>query len=108
MTSSSQSLEVGLKQTFTPEFRDEAVKMVLTTERRLCDVARDLGMNSNTLGHWVADYRNEHLGEEAPVTASGASAERRRIVRLQRENQKLKEQNKFLRQAVVFFARDRW
>jgi transposase-like protein len=37
------------KKNFSPEFRDEAVKMVIETSRPVAQVARELGMNEGTL-----------------------------------------------------------
>ena len=35
---------------FTPEYREEAVKMVIQTQRPTAEVARELGINEGT---WV-------------------------------------------------------
>ena len=39
---------------FTPEYKDEAVKLVINTGRT---VARELGVNEATLGRWVNSFR---------------------------------------------------
>jgi transposase-like protein len=48
------------KRSFSPEYRDEAVKMVLETSCPIARVAKELGINEGTLGNWVATYRREH------------------------------------------------
>ena len=40
------------KRTFSAEYREEAVKMVLETGRPIAAVARDLEMTEGTLGNW--------------------------------------------------------
>src|SRR3954447_272790 len=55
---------------FSPEFRDEAVRMVIDGSRSVAQVARELGMNETTLGNWVAQYRKDHAGDEPPLTAN--------------------------------------
>ena len=35
---------------FTPEFKDEAVKLVINTGRPVATVAREFGINEQTLG----------------------------------------------------------
>ena len=40
------------KKSFSPEFRDEAVKMVIETSRPIARVAKELGINEGTLGNW--------------------------------------------------------
>ena len=90
------------RRKFTPEFRDEAVKMVIETSRPIARVARELGINEGTLGNWVAAYRREHAGEEPPLALS----ERARLRELERETRELKMENDFLKKAAAYFARD--
>ena len=52
------------KRTFSAEYREEAVKMVLETGRLIAAIARDLGINEGTLGNWVKKYRNDHPASE--------------------------------------------
>jgi transposase-like protein len=50
------------KKSFSPEFKDEAVKMVIETSRPIARVAKDLGINEGTLGNWgVPRTRGGHL-----------------------------------------------
>ena len=56
------------RRKFSPEFRDEAVKMVTVGNRPVAQVARELGINPGTLGNWVAQYRKAHPAEEPPLT----------------------------------------
>jgi transposase len=65
------------KKSFSLEFKDEAVKMVIETSRPIARVAKELGINEGTLGNWVSAYRREHAGEEPPLTVN----ERARRVR---------------------------
>jgi transposase len=89
-------------RSFSPEFKDEAVKLVIETSRPVAIVAKELGINESTLGNWVSDYRRDHSGEEPPPTA----AERARLRELERENRELKMENDFLKKAAAYFARD--
>ena len=43
---------------FTPEYKDEAVKLVINTGRKVSTVARELGIQESTLGRWVHDFRD--------------------------------------------------
>jgi transposase len=91
-----------LRKSFSPEFKDEAVKMVIESSRPIARVAKELGINEGTLGNWVSIYRREHAGEEPPPTVS----ERARLRELERENRELKMENDFLKKAAAYFARD--
>ena len=90
------------RRKFSPEFRDEAVKMVVNGSRSVAEVARELGLNPGTLGNWVAAYRRAHPIDEPPLTIS----ERVRLRELERENRELKMKAEFLAKAAAFFARE--
>jgi transposase len=90
------------RRKFTPEFKDEAVKMVIETSRPIAEVARELGINEGTLGNWCRLYRESHAGEEPPLAVS----DRARLRELERENRDLRMQNEFLKKAAAFFAKE--
>lgn len=90
------------RRKFSPEFKDEAVNMVLETSRPIAEVARDLGINEGTLGNWVKLYREAHVGDEPALSVS----ERARLRELERQNRELKMQNEFLKKAAAFFAKE--
>ena len=90
------------KKNFTPQYRDEAVKMVIETSRPAAQVARELGINEGTLANWVNAYRREHPVAEEPLTLS----ERARLRELEKENRELRMRNEFLGKAAAFFAQE--
>ena len=90
----------GKYRKFTPEFRDEAAKMVVETSRPIAEVARELGINETSLGNWVRAYREKHAGDEPPLQVS----ERARLRELERENRELRAKNEFLSKAAAYFA----
>ena len=55
------------KRTYSAEYRDEAVKLVIETSRPIAVVARELGILEGTLGNWVNAYRRNHPMEERPL-----------------------------------------
>ncbi len=87
---------------FSPEFRDEAVKLVIEGSRPIARVARELGINEGTLGNWVNQYRRDHAGDEPPLDVS----ERARLREAERELRELRMENEFLKKAAAYFARD--
>lgn len=90
------------KRTFSPEFREEAVKLVIDSSRPIAAVARELGIGEGTLGNWVNAYRRDHAGEEPSLNIS----ERERLRQLEREARELRMENEFLKKAAAYFARD--
>ena len=60
----------GKYRKFSPEFREEAARMVVETSRPIADVARELGINETTLGNWTKAYREKHAEDEPPLQLS--------------------------------------
>jgi len=84
----------------TPEFRDEAVRLVLTSGRSVIQVADDLGIGKSTLGKWVARYR------EAELLSGPHDDVQKELARLRRENDILRQERDLLKKATAFFARE--
>lgn len=91
------------KQSYSPEFRAEAVRQVVNTSRPVAVVARELGVVEQTLGNWVKSYRVEHAEDEPALTVS----ERIRLREAERELREVRLENEFLKKAAAYFARDR-
>jgi transposase-like protein len=87
---------------FSPEFREEAARMVIETSRAIADVARELGISETSLGNWVRAYRGKHAADEPPLQLS----ERARLRELERVNRELEMENTFLKKAAAYFARE--
>ena len=91
-----------LRRSFTPEFNDEAVKMVIETSRPVAEVAREIRVHEATLGSWVNKYRAEHADDEPPLKIS----ERARPRELEKEVRELRMKAEFLGKAAAFFAQE--
>lgn len=68
--SASKKRRPGRPSKYPPEFRRDAVELVLDEERQIADVARSLGINEGTLGNWV---NLEHKARADPTSAAGAA-----------------------------------
>jgi transposase len=90
----------GKYKKYSPEFRDEAARMVVETSRAIADVARELGVSETSPGNWVKAYREEHAEDEPPLQLS----ERARLRELERENRELRMKAEFLSKAAAYFA----
>ena len=90
----------GKYKKYSPEFREEAARMVIETSRAIADVARELGVSETSLGNWVRAYRETHASDEPPLQVS----ERARLRELERENRELRLKNEFLSKAAAYFA----
>lgn len=89
------------RRKFSPQFKAEAVQMVVETGKPIAEVARDLGIHDGTLGNWVNAYRRANPEPEQSLTPM----ERARVTELEEENRRLRMENEFLKKAAAFFAR---
>jgi len=88
------------RRSFTPEFKDEAVKLVVNTGRPTAVVARELGIVEQTLGNWVKAWRDRHEDGDEALSES----ERVELTRLRKEVADLKMDRAFLKKASRFNA----
>jgi transposase len=88
------------KHNYTPEFREEAVNLVIETSRPIAQVARELGIVEGTLGNWVNAYRREHADDEPPLALN----ERARLREAERELRELRQKVTFLEKVAAYFA----
>ncbi len=90
------------RREFTPEYKDEAVKLVINTGRPVATVARELGIKEQTLGRWVNVFKaRQEAGDGSALSETG----RAELARLRKEVSELKMDRAFLKKASLFFAR---
>jgi transposase len=87
---------------YSPEFRDRVVRIARESERPIAAVARDLGINPETLRIWV----RQDEADDGTRSDRLATAEREELAALRRENRDLRRSNEILKAASVFFARE--
>ena len=90
------------RRAFTPEFKDEAVKLVINTGRPIATVAKELGIVEQTLGNWVKAFRDRQQAGDGALS----ELERAELARLRKENSELKMDRAFLKKASLFFAQE--
>ena len=89
------------RRKFTPEFKADAVQLVVVGNRPIAQVARELEINESSLGYWVKAYRPQHPDPStAPLPVEAA-----RMAALEAEVRRLAEENAFLKKAAAFFAK---
>jgi transposase-like protein len=92
----------GRGKSYSPEFKEQAVKKVVENSLPIAQVARELGINDTTLGFWVKDYRKKHAADPLPADMPDHD----RIAELERRNRELEMENAFLKKAAAYFARE--
>jgi len=81
------------RRRFSPQFKAEAVQMVLETGKPIAEVARDLQVNEGTLGNWVNTWRRDHPEPDQPLSP----VEKVRMNEMEDEIRRLRMENEFLK-----------
>jgi transposase len=88
------------RRKFSPEYRAEAVALVIDSGRRVSDVAKSLGIHETTLANWVNKAKERGDVPDKPLSTS----DRAELERLRKENAQLQMDNAFLKKAAAWFA----
>ena len=97
----------GKRQTFSREFKLEAVRLVEEGKKPPAELARELGIRKNQLYKWKEAADKEGCSAfpgSGRRTASGTVVDE--IRRLRHELARVKEENEILKKAAAFFARE--
>ena len=95
---------MGRSSKYPAEFREQAVELVRASDKSIAEVARDLQINDATLGNWVKADRAERGVPDATGLLPLTAAERAELVKLRRENAKLRVEREILKKAAAFFV----
>jgi transposase len=88
------------KPPYSREYRDEAVRLVHDSGRPITEIARDLGINADTLQTWM---RRDALEKTPGVLGA---EERTELAELRRRVRTLEVERDILKKAAAFFARE--
>lgn len=85
---------------YPPEFRAEAIRLVRSGDRKLSEIADDLGVSQQSLRNWVRQADLDDGRRHDGLTTD----DRAEVARLRRENRVLREERDILKKAAAFFA----
>jgi transposase len=92
------------RQTYTKEFREQAVRLVIEQDLTIPEAAKRLSMSGQTLSNWVFKARHGKL--------AGIDEHRRPVTDLEAENSRLKRdlaearmERDILKKATAYFAK---
>ena len=93
------------KTTYDQAFRDRAVELTLTSQKSVAAIARELGVNEQTLHSWRRVYRER---ADRQIAGDATGSRRQTLVdenaALRRELKRITEERDILKKAVGYFA----
>ena len=87
------------KKRYTEDFKVEAVKQITERGHSVPDVAKRIGVTTNSLYKWIKVYG------ESPERAAAVRAEKTETQRLRKELKRVTEERDILRKAAAYFAK---
>ena len=88
---------------YTQEYKTEAIKMALTSDKPTCEIAKDIGVSYSALHRWIAQAQIDSSNNPSGALTTD---ERQELTRLRRELRQVKMERDFLKKATAFFARE--
>lgn len=92
------------RRKYTPEFKKDAIDLVMKNEYSCNEAARRLGIGPSMLSRWLRDSRDDEASFEAghPTTKELKDE----IRQLKTENKRLEMEREILKKAAAFFAKE--
>lgn len=87
------------KRPYTPEFREQAVRLYAESQMPIDVVADQIGVSHQTLRNWVNQAKVDR-GKAPGLTTQ----ERKELRELKRRTARLEQENAFLKKAAAWFA----
>ena len=87
---------------YPQEFRDKVVQLMQVGERSPRHVAEEFGISEDSVRRWVQQAEREQGQRQDGLR----SVEREELIRLRRENKRLKQEREILSKAAAWFARE--
>ncbi len=92
------------RRTFSQEFKQEAVALVVEQGYSYAAAGRSLGVNGALIGRWKRQLEDD--ASEAFPGKGKRTAEQQRIHELETENRRLRMEKEILKKATAFFVKE--
>jgi len=97
-------METKIRKKYSPEFKQDAVKLVTEQGYRVSEASRNLGVEVSVLRRWIKELEND---KSAAFRGNGRmTPEQEEIRRLREENKRLLMEREILKKAAAFFANE--
>ena len=89
-----------VKKTYTKEFKEEAVSLVLDQGYSVTEAANSLGVTTKVIYNWKQKIEDQKSGKLL------SDDERTELIKLRKENKRLLMEREILKKASAFFAKE--
>lgn len=90
---------------YDKSFKQQAVQHALTTDQPINKTAKELGIHEPTLYNWISKAKNKDISEAASRDVD-VNKLHEELLKLRKDNQRLKETCEILKKATAYFAND--
>lgn len=95
------------KPFFTLEFKQDAAQLILSKGYSYKEAAASLGVSVSALRKWVKAEQPKGSSASSGTKQAMSLLEHEELLRLRKENVRLKMEREILKKAAVFFAQER-
>lgn len=89
---------------YSPEFKTEAINMVLNEGKSVDQVGKSLGVHPTSIRAWILKYKEN--GTQSFTGNGNKTPAEKEIARLLKENKELKQEREILKKATAYFAKE--
>jgi transposase len=89
---------------YDKSFKKQAVELAISSEQPIHKTAKDLGIQETTLYSWVSNAKTKD--NPAPTQELDVNKMHEELLKLRKENQRLKDTCDILKKATAYFAND--
>lgn len=90
---------------YDKSFKQQAIQLALTSDQSIAKTAKDLGLLETTLYNWVSKAKNKDVPKSA-VEDVDVKKLHEELLKLRKDNQRLKDTCDILKKATAYFAND--
>lgn len=94
------------KPYFSLEFKQDAAQLILSKGYSYREAAASLGISVSALRKWVKAEQGQDKSDNNLSTSKLSLCEREELLRLRKENARLKMEREILKKASAFFAQE--
>ena len=97
------------KHEYTAEFKEEAVRLVISSQKSCAEIARNLGIAPYLVVRWKQQHEQRGAVGRPQFTGRGVAAlseQEARFKKLERELEITRQERDILKKALAFFAKE--